>query len=42
MCACEPGFVCVACRDTRTDDRYLEEEREDLEPEPFIRELERG
>jgi hypothetical protein len=40
MCACEPSFVCVACRDTRTDDRYLEDERAELEPDPFVRDLE--
>jgi hypothetical protein len=28
MCACEPSFVCVACRDTRNDDRYPDNERE--------------
>jgi hypothetical protein len=26
MCACEPGYVCPACRGTRLDDRYLDDE----------------
>jgi hypothetical protein len=40
MCACEPSFVCVACRDTPTDDSYPENEREPVEVEPLVRELE--
>jgi hypothetical protein len=42
MCACEPSFVCVACRDTRNDDSYPENEPEDVSPEPFVRDLELG
>jgi hypothetical protein len=26
VCACEPSFVCAACRDTPRDDRYLDDQ----------------
>jgi hypothetical protein len=42
MCACEPSFTCSKCRDTSADPRYLLDEPEQPEPEPLVRELERG
>jgi hypothetical protein len=42
MCACEPDFTCLRCAGTPADPRYLWDEPEPPEPEPFVRELERG
>jgi hypothetical protein len=41
MCACETDFTCSKCSSTPNDPRYLEDERPELEDEPFVRELER-
>jgi hypothetical protein len=40
MCACETDFTCNRCQGTPADPYYLEDEREPVEPDPFVRELE--